>query len=123
VKYDYRQPGTYDPGYAQAWWTTSSNRFRGLLPDVETFCSPTPPPNGNNCSVDTLGRGSCGYADFHCWWHWPASWKADCPSACRLGAGTHHPRAREPARGTHYPPACSTQGLPAGALIVDDVPD
>jgi hypothetical protein len=125
VKYDFRNPDHYEAGYRQAWWVDNYLRT-AAKPPLRTFCE-----SDNNCTVAGNGRGSCGYSDFHCWWHWNATWKANCQTAdnggtvvnaCGFDAHTYEPGAAEPPDGTHYPPTCSTAGLPAGALIVDDAP-
>lgn len=116
VKTDYRT-NTWAQGYAQAWWNTDINRTFAIRPDPGTFCT-----TANNCSLDEVLSGSCGYTDYHCWWHWPATYQDNCDDNCGHANAAFAPGAPEPARGTHYPPACSTSGLPANALVVDDVP-
>ncbi len=117
VKYDFRTPNEYHAGYLQAWWTSVTNRSKSIRPPLDTFCT-----DANNCTV-TLDSSSCGYSDYHCWWHWPADWKNGCATECGYENLRFSPGDPEPARGTHYPPKCSITGLPAGALIVDDQPD
>ncbi|QXE33354.1 DUF1524 domain-containing protein [Streptomyces sp. GMY02] len=126
----------YEAGYAQAWWNTEELRS-GAKPPLETFCS-LHATDGNRCNPDNIGQGPnpCTRADAHCWWHAPVSWKncgqngegcgheADVltspgtpepPDADATGAYPDEQRSR-------YAPRCST-GLPAGALLIDDVPD
>jgi hypothetical protein len=117
IKADYRIPDTWEPGFRQAWWDSAANRTT-VKPPRSTFCT-----TANNCVVSSSGPGSCGYADFHCWWHWPVTWKPDCGVTCGHDNIEYAPGSAEPARGTHYPPVCSRNGLPSDALVVDDQPD
>ncbi|MDW6064399.1 GDSL-type esterase/lipase family protein [Streptomyces sp. FXJ1.4098] len=57
-----------------------------------------------------------------CWYHKPASWK-DCKNA-ECGNPTHRFNETYPEQpdANSYPPRCNT-GLPAGSLIVDDLPN
>ncbi|MGI5214470.1 hypothetical protein [Plantactinospora sp. CA-290183] len=118
VKSDFRTPDDYYPGYLQAWWTSPVARTSAIRPPVRTFCT-----TANNCSVNPAGQGSCGYSDFHCWWHWPVVTKSVCEQDCGYENLRFSPGAAEPARGTHYPPECAVNGIPSNALIVDDQPD
>ncbi|MGW0577677.1 hypothetical protein ACWD25_17250 [Streptomyces sp. NPDC002920] len=88
--------------------------------DASNSCAPGRISDG--ASNDSATSGPCGRADFQCWWNKPVTWKSDCAETCgyefiRFGEST----PEEP-DGTAYPPVCTTAGLPAGALIVDDVP-
>ncbi|WBB49648.1 hypothetical protein O3597_03915 [Verrucosispora sp. WMMA2044] len=116
VKYDFRTPNEYHAGYLQAWWVDPLHRTQSIKPPLGTFCT-----SANNCSVTSTST-SCGYSDYHCWWHWPVDWKSGCQVACGYENIRFSPGSAEPARGTHYPPRCAVSGLPAGALIVDDQP-
>jgi hypothetical protein len=129
-------PNTYVAAYRAAWWPgdgndASKNRL-AAKPDTLTFCGAA-----NQC--DYLGThlptvhgdanyGRCyhldssGIPDGRCWFHGNATWKADCDNKCgrpflRFVAGYAYQDD-----GTAYPPACTDAGLPAGALVVDDVP-
>ncbi|MFF3401534.1 hypothetical protein ACFYW6_23870 [Streptomyces sp. NPDC002659] len=51
-----------------------------------------------------------------------ATWKDDCVTTCGWEVVRFNETYPEEADGTAYPPTCSVSGLPAGALIVDDVP-
>ncbi|WP_431973949.1 SGNH/GDSL hydrolase family protein [Micromonospora haikouensis] len=116
VKYDFRTPDEYQAGFLQAWWTSPIYRSQSIKPPLSTFCT-----SANNCSI-TVTSSSCGYSDYHCWWHWPVNWKNSCAVACGYENLRFSPGSAEPPRGTHYPPKCSIDGLPAGALVVDDQP-
>jgi GDSL-like Lipase/Acylhydrolase family len=129
----------YEAGYKWAWWNTAEIRS-GAKPPIETFCVLNA-TTGNRCNPDNVGPGPnpCTLADFHCWWHSAAAWK-DC-SPGRPNAPCGHeadvitaPGTPEPpdadAPGaypdetrTRWSPNCSTSGLPAGALVVDNLPD
>ncbi|MFD0973504.1 hypothetical protein [Plantactinospora endophytica] len=118
VKTDFRLDGFYEPAYRQAWWLNEINRSQGIKPWLDTFCGTL-----NNCSLDrNTGEGSCGYADYHCWWHWPASWQTACEQSCGYRADLIPVGTAEPARGTHYPPQCRIETMPADAYIIDDQP-
>lgn len=74
-------------------------------------------PAGPCTHMDTLG-----YYDLKCWWHVPATWKADCDYQCARETN----RFRDPdvgyqPDGISYKPNCSSSGLPS-AYIVDNVP-
>ncbi|MEV4709468.1 SGNH/GDSL hydrolase family protein [Actinoplanes sp. NPDC049316] len=122
VKSDYRRPDFYEPGYGQAWWSTSADRTAAIKPPLNTFCG-----TQNNCSFPSgaTGPGLCNYSDYHCWWHWPATYKPNCETSCGYRNPRYAAGAPEPARGTHYPPICPASGqslpdLPAGALVIDE---
>ncbi|WP_218148012.1 SGNH/GDSL hydrolase family protein [Lentzea xinjiangensis] len=118
---------------------------RNVKPPTYLFCEPSKNDCDRNAKVtpnqpddpntpedeSTIGEpaGPCthrneqGYYDLRCWWHYPATWKSDCAYEC----GNELIRFREPdvgyqPDGISYPPNCSRAGLPAEALIVDDVP-
>ncbi|MGW6442717.1 golvesin C-terminal-like domain-containing protein [Lentzea sp. NPDC055074] len=129
----------YEAGYKQAWWTTAELRT-GAKPPLSTFCvlSAT---TGNRCNPTNptnlqTSAEPCTSADFHCWWHSAAQWKnctgssTPCGNAADVIAapGTPEPPdADVPGAYTdesrpRRSPNCTTAGLPANALIVDDAP-
>jgi hypothetical protein len=120
-------PGNMVVGFRPAWWTTTGNRVT-VQPPENLFCN-----SDNSCDPSKIadgdanqpGLGACNRADLHCWWHHPASWKSCTSNVCGHEIWRFDPPADYPeqADGTAYPPNCTTSGLPAGALIVDDVPD
>lgn len=98
------------------------------LPSYSLFCSPA-----NHCDPN-YHNGSTSYcipSDRRCWWH-------DTVSFAQGFVGTTDttppPGSTEPGNTNPHPPSCSaasspvvgegpTRGLPAGAQVVDDVPD
>lgn len=128
----------YEGGYKQAWWT--SNDFRtSAKPPVGTFCDPNP-TTGNLCNPNNIGTAAnpcLRTSDFHCWWHSPASWKDCSPNSNTCGyeaANLSTPGSAEPPDAdlagayvdesrNRYRPRCHLNGLPSGALVIDDVGD
>lgn len=130
-------PNTSVAGFRPAWWNGSPstdsqyvgsaayNRARAK-PPIALFCT-----TDNNCdaskistsAANSLGGGPCTLANYHCWWNKPAQWKNDCDYSCGNELVRFDSTYPEQDDGTSYPPNCSTTGLPAGALIVDDVAD
>jgi hypothetical protein len=128
----------FEAGYDQAWWVDP--QFRSAAqPWPDAFCD-THPTTGNRCNPDNIGTPAnpCTRADFHCWWHSPSEWK-DCSSSAQTDTCGHEadvlaaPGSPEPpdadASGAYpdesrsrYRPNCSLDGLPPGALIIDDTP-
>jgi hypothetical protein len=118
--------GTYNPAYRPALWPTSGTPQR---PPLGTFCtaavqcdmtqihkpSQYPTDSGSHCLRD----------DLRCWWHSSASWTT-CSTACGGENPNYAPGTPEPvldASKVLYRPDCGgTAELPAGALIIDDVP-
>ncbi|MEV0425777.1 hypothetical protein [Micromonospora sp. NPDC050495] len=138
-------------GYRIAYWNgdTLTSRLRrsaasgfaevpgvGFRPRPELFCDAT-----NSCSPGArvqpdepglegekpgpcLHRNIYGQYDLKCWYHAPVQWKTDCPDSCGY-EGIRYDLSvgyTEPTDGTHWPPQCTTSSLPAGAVIVDDLP-
>lgn len=126
VKYDFRTDDFY-AGYSQAWWVRESFRT-DAKPPIDAFCSNA--PNGNHCDINASGN-PCAESDYHCWWHLPVTWKPGCQQSnggsveytCGFDSVSYAPGAPEPPGGTHWTPVCNRNGLPSGALVVDDVPD
>ncbi|MFF3645398.1 hypothetical protein [Streptomyces sp. NPDC002564] len=129
-------PGKLVPAFRAAWWngkeggasiegSAVQNRAKAKPPE-STFCDV-----GNDCTPGKIsdsaqnepGMGPCTRDDFKCWWHMPSTWKTDCDYSCGNDF-TRFPAdwAEEP-DGTAYPPNCSPNaGLPAGSMIVDNLP-
>ncbi|MFJ8149869.1 hypothetical protein ACIQ6R_33235 [Streptomyces sp. NPDC096048] len=129
-------PGKLVPAFRAAWWNGTEggasvdgsavqNRAKAKPPE-NTFCAA-----GNECDPGKIsdgaqneaGLGPCTRSDFKCWWHMPVTWKTDCDYSC----GNDFTRfpvdwAEEP-DGTAYPPNCSPNStLPAGSMIIDNLP-
>ncbi|MGX2996139.1 golvesin C-terminal-like domain-containing protein [Streptomyces sp. JNUCC 64] len=127
-------PGNMQPGYRAAWWNSVAFRTTAK-PPVDLFCdssnSCTPSKIGDNdsndpglgaCTLDS-GNGTTNPHWLHCWWNKPVQWK-DCDQAAQCGNQVHRFTTTYPEQpdANSYPPRCSS-GLPANALIVDDVPN
>ncbi|WP_367046149.1 hypothetical protein [Streptomyces sp. Je 1-332] len=127
-------PGDFQAGYRPAWWNSEAQRT-AAKPPVDLFCTAD-----NNCDPSKIsdsdtndpGQGACkldaGDSDtnphwLHCWWDKSAKWK-DCDAQAECGNSVHRFTTSYPeqADANSYPPRCST-GLPADALIVDDLPE
>lgn len=106
-----------------------------VKPPVNLFCD-----SSNNCvpgakilpdDPDVVGEpaGPCanknaaGRYDLRCWYHRTASWKPECAQTCGQELLRFDPGYAYQADGTSYVPRCDATGLPAGALIIDDVRD
>ncbi|MFH8724906.1 golvesin C-terminal-like domain-containing protein [Streptomyces termitum] len=124
-------PGDFQTGYRPAWWNDPSFRT-AAKPPLDLFCTAAnncdPSKAGPNDSNDP-GQGACGLDaapkgdhQLHCWWNQPVIWK-DCVVMAQCGAAVHRFNTSYPEQpdGSAYPPRCAS-GLPAGALIVDDLP-
>ncbi|RDD85151.1 hypothetical protein [Streptomyces parvulus] len=130
-------PGTMVPAFRAAWWngidgnalvplSAKWNRAH-VKPPEDLFCG-----SNNWCEPSLIsdgasnnpGAGPCTRSDYKCWFHDPVQWKDDCNYSC----GNEFFRFPSPdydaeqADGTAYPPACTPSGLPANAMIIDDLP-
>ncbi|MFI6646939.1 SGNH/GDSL hydrolase family protein [Streptomyces sp. NPDC050529] len=127
-------PGDMQAGYRAAWWNSNDART-SAKPPIFHFCGPTnmcvPSMIGEGASNDD-GKGPCTlpgdpYTDdplyLKCWWHEPVAWK-NCVELARCGNPVHRFDDTYPEQpdANSYPPRCNT-GLPAGSLIVDDLPN
>ncbi|GIG59826.1 hypothetical protein Lfu02_41980 [Longispora fulva] len=127
-------------GFRPAWWSSSDDRT-AVKPAITQFCDATDQcvPGAHNlpgcdgsgtCNGDSevygepagacAHRDASGYFDLKCWYHASTRWKADSAvgnEILRFDPGwEYQPDA------TSYPPRCDNSGLPAGALVIDDVP-
>ncbi|MGW0118624.1 golvesin C-terminal-like domain-containing protein [Streptomyces sp. NPDC003327] len=125
-------PGDMQAGYRPAWWNTTLDRTRAKPPlnlfcDASNSCDPSKIADGDS---NDQGKGACtldsGNKDtnphwLHCWWNKPVTWK-NCGSGAQCGNQVHRFNTTYPEQpdANSYPPRCSS-GLPANALIVDDV--
>ncbi|MEU1668208.1 NocE [Streptomyces sparsogenes] len=120
-------PGKMVSGFRAAWWNSSSART-GIKPAQDLFCT-----SANECDPSLIGPddkndpglGACNREDLECWWHQPVTWKDCGPAKTECGNellrfnATDYPEQDD---GTAYEPACTDEGLPEGALVVDDLP-
>jgi hypothetical protein len=132
-------PGTYVAAFRPAWWpgtaTTAPLNRAMVKPPTTKFCD-----NTNNCEPGTLHAptdpdvvgepaGPCahtnsvGQYDLKCWYHRPAAWKSNCVDTCGHELLRFDPGWVYQEDGTSFPPNCDLAGLPANALVVDDMSD
>ena len=96
------------------------------IPPIGIACT----PSGNDCAPPAASgnAGSCGLADYECWWHGSMTWVSDCAATCATSSYTVGAGSREPAVTDPHPPTCSVSSgdLPTtshgGPIIVDDLP-
>ncbi|MEV0928820.1 hypothetical protein AB0I99_27545 [Streptomyces spongiicola] len=127
-------PGDMQAGYRAAWWNSVIDRATAK-PPIDLFCDSSnscdPGKIADNDSNDP-GQGACtldsGNKDtnphwLHCWWNKSVEWKS-CDQGAQCGYQVHRFNTSYPEQpdANSYPPRCSS-GLPANALIVDDVPN
>jgi hypothetical protein len=125
------------PGYNYAWWITAAERVR-VKPPMDLFCD-----DSNNCDPSAsvqpndpdvaeeppgpcLHKNANNLYDLRCWYHRSAQWKGgpgtNC-NACGNESVRFDPGYAYQEDGNSYPPNCGNGGLPAGAYVIDDVPD
>ncbi|RAX43700.1 SGNH/GDSL hydrolase family protein [Arthrobacter sp. AQ5-06] len=131
----YENPNDAAPvaGFTAAWWLSSGDRT-GVKPPLDTFCTtesdcypntltqPTAPGLSGEPAGPCQHKNAAGQYDLHCYFHGTAAWKSDCSTTCGNGFIRFPAGWAYQADGTSYLPNCSRSGLPADALIVDDVP-
>ncbi|MFI0989644.1 golvesin C-terminal-like domain-containing protein [Streptomyces exfoliatus] len=130
-------PGVLVAAFRAAWWngTTEDATVQGsakynrarVKPPEDLFCGVynwCEPSKISDTAKNEPGAGPCTRDDFKCWFHLSVQWKTDCSYSCgnELFRFTSPDYDAEQADGTAYPPNCTRSGLPAGALVVDDVP-
>ncbi|UGS26564.1 hypothetical protein K8F61_18420 [Microbacterium resistens] len=111
---------TYLPAFTPAWWTAADNDNgetfrRQVKPEPDLFCDAT-----NSCDPATAAK--CTRADSECWFHFSAEWKEDCSTECGRETLMYDIGEPKPSAAGSYPPNCSVDELPAGALIIDNLP-
>ncbi|MFC9817414.1 GDSL-type esterase/lipase family protein [Streptomyces virginiae] len=125
-------PGVVKPGYVAAWWNSAADRSLskppvGMFCDFTVSCEPLRIGDGDS---NDPGRGACTLdADrkmphwLHCWWNRAVTWQ-QCDAA-RCGNAIHRFDATYPEQPDEasYPPRCGSTGLPAGSMVVDDLPN
>jgi hypothetical protein len=130
-------PHSFVPAFRAAFWngdaTTSVNNRTNVKPPVNQFCdaSNSCQPGTSNLpnAPEVLGekagpcahRNAAGQFDLKCWYHQPTSWKSDCAFSCGNELLRFDPGFVYQDDATNYSPNCTLGGLPAGALVVDDV--
>lgn len=133
----YEDDETLVAGFRTAWWTESDgeggevNRAN-VKPPATLFCTAA-----NNCSPGAtqqpsdpedppgpcLHQNSSGQYDLKCWYHGSATWKADCSEECGREFIRFDPGWEYQGDAASFAPNCSTSGLPAGSLVVDNLPN
>lgn len=121
-------------GYRAAWWVSNAAR-NAAQPPNDIFCSSL-----NDCDfgqlyqpnapeVDGAGPTPCahknaaGQYDLKCWWHTATSYNNCASGYCGNELKRFNETYPEQPDGTYYPPSCTTDGLPPGSWVVDDVPE
>lgn len=111
---------TTGPGFRAAWWVDNASR-NGAKPPIHAFCT----PQDNECDARTNApmTGPCTRTDYKCWWHTPVTYNACKDGYCGNELLRFNSTYPEQPDGDTRPPNCSRGGLPAGAIVVDDVPE
>lgn len=133
----YEAPGETVAGFRPAWWpgtaTTAPTNRSWVKPPVNLFCDAsnscepgaTYQPNAPGLEDQPAGpcghRNAAGQYDLKCWYHKAATWKADCASTCGRELLRFDPGYQQQPDGVSFPPRCARLGLPADALVIDDV--
>ncbi|MER5636661.1 SGNH/GDSL hydrolase family protein [Kitasatospora sp. NPDC002227] len=112
----------YHPAYARAKYggyaPQQAEPAPALFCDASDSCDPSIQGKPGNAP----GATPCTQLSLRCWWHKPVSW-TDCATYCGQEALTFTAVEPRPGATNPYPSDCTTTGLPANAVIVDDVPD
>ncbi|MHC6222201.1 golvesin C-terminal-like domain-containing protein [Arthrobacter sp. MMS24-S77] len=143
----YENPNDTDPvaGFRPAWWNgdagsdgtnnTGAINRAGVKPPIDMFCTadigcypgtrtqPTAPGLAGEPAGPCQHRNAQQEFDLQCYFHATAVWKQNCAYSCGSGFIRFPEGWDYQADGTSYTPNCSRTGLPAGALVVDDVPN
>ncbi|MER6316589.1 Ku protein [Streptomyces sp. NPDC001581] len=125
-------PGVVKPGYVQAWW--NSKGFRSLSkPRVDTFCDFTvscEPLLIRDGDSNDPGKGACTLDKdrtkphwLHCWWNRSVTWKQCDLGECGYAVHRFNTTYPEQPDESSYPPRCGSDGLPAGSMVIDDLPN
>jgi hypothetical protein len=115
--------------WLDTYWTTGNDEtFRQAQPERLTFCvasinqcdpdDPTPEPPGD---FPDYPATLCQRDDLRCWWHAPVTWEPDCDTECGWENRRFTTVEPRPLAEAIYDSQCSTDGLPAGARLIDDV--
>ncbi|WP_105970524.1 SGNH/GDSL hydrolase family protein [Streptomyces geranii] len=113
------ESGFSSAGFRPAWWNTEGQRSL-IKPPLSAFCN-----SANAC--DTSNPPDCPDAACYEQYWWRGSnvtWKSNCPNDCGNENIKYQTLVSEPGRGyrlQYGAPACTTTGLPSGALIVEAI--
>ncbi|MFD7480484.1 SGNH/GDSL hydrolase family protein [Streptomyces sp. NPDC059837] len=126
------ESGFSSAGFRPAYWNGTADLYTvpgsakynraHATPSLDTFCN-----SKNNC--DSANPPDCPDAACYTqyWWHESnVTWKSDCATTCGFENIKYLSLVAEPGRGTrlqHGTPICTNEGLPAGTLLVNSVPD
>ncbi|MFF3503159.1 SGNH/GDSL hydrolase family protein [Streptomyces sp. NPDC003247] len=126
------ESGFSSAGFRPAYWNGTADPYSVVgsakynrahaTPSLDTFCN-----SKNTC--DSANPPDCPDAACYTqyWWHESnATWKSDCTTTCGFENIKYVTLVAEPGRGTRLQygtPTCTNDGLPAGALVVNSVPD
>ncbi|MFJ2965871.1 SGNH/GDSL hydrolase family protein [Streptomyces collinus] len=113
------ESGFSSAGFRPAWWINPGQRDL-VKPPLDAFCNAT--NNCNSASPPDCPDAKC-YEKY--WWRGSnVTWKKNCDADCGNESIKYVTLREEPGRGTrlkHGTPECGA--APAGALIVESVPD
>jgi hypothetical protein len=128
---------TFDgPGFRPAWWVDAARRT-AATPPIHQFCNasnqcspgasvkPNDPDVANEPPGPCLHKNAAGLYDLKCWYNQSSTWKPNCAQDCGnqvVRFDVDDAQYPEQPDGTHRPPTCNRNGLPANAAVVDDVP-
>lgn len=102
-------------GYQAAWWNGTIYRTTAIKPPLDAFCNET-----NGCDYGNPPECTTEACYTQYWYDGNASWK-DCSGSCGFETLTYKTLRSELGRGNSGMPECDANGLPAGAMVVDDV--
>lgn len=118
--------GTYGAAYRPALWPNSGAAQR---PPLGTFCA-----TAVQCDMNQIHKPSqypsdpgshCLRDDLKCWWHVSSTW-TNCPTGCGAENLRYQPGSAEPgvaaSKVLYWPDCAAPAQVPAGSLIIDDVP-
>ncbi|WP_237540055.1 SGNH/GDSL hydrolase family protein [Streptomyces sp. SID8358] len=102
-------------GYQAAWWNDAEYRTSAIKPPLDAFCNPT-----NGCDSDYPPECTTVACFEDLWYGGNAQWKG-CRGDCGFETLTYKTLRSELGRGNSGKPACTLDGLPSNALVIDDV--
>ncbi|MBM9463251.1 SGNH/GDSL hydrolase family protein [Aeromicrobium sp. YIM 150415] len=121
------------PGFRPAWWISDNDRQAAQPPRFhfctdDNDCYPGQSIQPNHPDVSNAKPGPCGHQDgsglydLKCWWNQETSYHWCGGNYCGNELLRFNSSYPEQPDGTNNPPMCSTVGLPANAIVVDNVP-